>query len=144
MSGYIGTSVTSSLNHTQLQRYCYSKHFQFAVAHALGFSVFISRLLATDLNIEISTSNITHKVFSSQPPVQNWTLYTLFQCGFVSLIHGFSAATSYNWLLRVRARVGVTLRLAVYGQSVCFIIKPLETHGQNFFFSLTLAVVALM
>jgi hypothetical protein len=27
------------------------------VAHALGFSVFISRLLATDLNTEASTSN---------------------------------------------------------------------------------------
>jgi hypothetical protein len=31
--------------------------FQFTVAHALWFSVFTSRLLATDLNIEISASN---------------------------------------------------------------------------------------
>jgi hypothetical protein len=31
--------------------------FQFTVAHELGFSVSTSRLLATDLNTEISTSN---------------------------------------------------------------------------------------
>jgi hypothetical protein len=31
--------------------------FQFTFAHALGFPVFISRLLATDLNAKISTSN---------------------------------------------------------------------------------------
>jgi hypothetical protein len=31
--------------------------FQFTVAHALGFFAFTSRLLATDLNTEISTSN---------------------------------------------------------------------------------------
>jgi hypothetical protein len=33
----------------QLQRYRYSTHFQFTVTHALGFSVFTSRNLATDL-----------------------------------------------------------------------------------------------
>jgi hypothetical protein len=57
MIGFIGTSVTNSLNHTQLQGYRYSIHFQFNVAHSLGSSVFASRLLATDLNTEISTSN---------------------------------------------------------------------------------------
>jgi hypothetical protein len=31
--------------------------FHFTVAHALGFSIFTSRLLATDLNTETSTSN---------------------------------------------------------------------------------------
>jgi hypothetical protein len=31
--------------------------FQFTVAHALGFPVFTSRLLATDLNTETITSN---------------------------------------------------------------------------------------
>jgi hypothetical protein len=33
------------------------KMFQFTVAHALGFSVSTSRVLATDLNTESSTSN---------------------------------------------------------------------------------------
>jgi hypothetical protein len=33
-----------------IQRYRYSTHFQFTVAHALGFSVFTSRVLATDLS----------------------------------------------------------------------------------------------
>jgi hypothetical protein len=34
----------------------------------------------------------------------------------------------------VKVKVKVTLRLAVYRQSVCFGVKPLETHGQNFLF----------
>jgi hypothetical protein len=54
MIGFNGTSVTSSLN---LQRYRYSTHFQFTVAHALGFSVLTSRILATDLNTETNISN---------------------------------------------------------------------------------------
>jgi hypothetical protein len=57
MIGLIGPSATSSPNHTQLQRYRSSTHFQFTVAHALGFSVPTSRILATDLNTETSTSN---------------------------------------------------------------------------------------
>jgi hypothetical protein len=57
MTGFIGTSVTGYLNHTQLQRYRYITHFQFTVPHALGFSVITSRLLATDINTETSTSN---------------------------------------------------------------------------------------
>jgi hypothetical protein len=32
-------------------------HFEFTVEHELGFSVFSSRLLATDLHAETSTSN---------------------------------------------------------------------------------------
>jgi hypothetical protein len=32
-----------------VQRYRYSTHFQFTIAHALGFSVFTSLILAMDL-----------------------------------------------------------------------------------------------
>jgi hypothetical protein len=64
MIGFIGTSVTSSLNHTQLQCYHYSIHFQFTVACALGLSIFNSRLLAMDLNTETSTSNHYEVFFS--------------------------------------------------------------------------------
>jgi hypothetical protein len=39
--------------------------FQFTVAHALGFSVSSSRLLATDLNTETSTSNHYEVFFSA-------------------------------------------------------------------------------
>jgi hypothetical protein len=39
-------------------------HFQFTVAHALGFSVSTSRLQATDLNTETITSN-HYEVFLS-------------------------------------------------------------------------------
>jgi hypothetical protein len=60
----IGTSVTSSLNYNQynsylqsIQHYRWFTHFQFTIAHALGFWISTSRLLATDLKTETSTSN---------------------------------------------------------------------------------------
>jgi hypothetical protein len=34
---------------------------------------------------------------------------------------------------KVKAKVKVTLRLAVYRQSVSLSVKPLETHDQRFF-----------
>jgi hypothetical protein len=57
MFGFISTSVTSSLNHTSIQPYRQFAQFPISVAHALGFPVFTSRLLATDFNTETSTSN---------------------------------------------------------------------------------------
>jgi hypothetical protein len=50
-------------NHSQLELiFNYNaiailRTFQFTVAHALGLSVFTSRILATELNTETSTSN---------------------------------------------------------------------------------------
>jgi hypothetical protein len=49
--------------------------FQFTVAHALGLSVFTSRLLATDLNTEISTSNY-YEVFLPFLVQSPWNLGT--------------------------------------------------------------------
>jgi hypothetical protein len=58
MNGFIGTSVTTiSLNCDHYSAIADLHTFQFTVAHALGFSVSTSRLLATDLNTETSTSN---------------------------------------------------------------------------------------
>jgi hypothetical protein len=62
MIGFISTSVTSSLNHTY---YSAITDLQFTLAHALGFSVSTSRLLATDLNTEIKTSDHYEVVLSS-------------------------------------------------------------------------------
>jgi hypothetical protein len=42
----------------QLQRYHYSKHFQFTVAHALEFSVFTNRFATTNLYSLKVTSNV--------------------------------------------------------------------------------------
>jgi hypothetical protein len=56
MIGFIGTSVTISVNYNQYSAMA-DLRVQSTVAHALGFSVSTSRLLATDLNIETSTSN---------------------------------------------------------------------------------------
>jgi hypothetical protein len=57
MIGYIGTSFTITLNYYSYSADADLHNLQFTVAHALGFSVSTSRLLATDLNIETSTSN---------------------------------------------------------------------------------------
>jgi hypothetical protein len=60
--------LTPYTHHSKLQCYCWSIHTsQFTVTHALGFSVFTSRNLATDF-ITVSLSfHITHEVFFSQP-----------------------------------------------------------------------------
>jgi hypothetical protein len=50
MIGFISTSVTSSLNHTYYSAVTDLHTFQSTVAHALGFFVFTSCHLATDLN----------------------------------------------------------------------------------------------
>jgi hypothetical protein len=57
MIGFIGTWFTVFLNYNQYNTIADLHKLQFTVAHALGFSVFTSRLLGTDLNTETSTSN---------------------------------------------------------------------------------------
>jgi hypothetical protein len=51
MIGFISILVTSSFNHTYYSAITDLHNLQFTVVHALGFSVSISRLLATDLNL---------------------------------------------------------------------------------------------
>jgi hypothetical protein len=46
----------------------------------------------------------------------------------------FDPATTRVDINRVRVRVTVTLRVAVYRQSICLGDKPLETHDQQFYF----------
>jgi hypothetical protein len=57
MVGFICTSIISYLNYTYYNAIADFHNLHFTVAHALGSSVFTSRLLATDLNTEISISN---------------------------------------------------------------------------------------
>jgi hypothetical protein len=61
MIGFIGTSVTRSLlitlKYRQYSAIADLHNLQFTVTDALGFSVFTSRLIATDPNTETSTSN---------------------------------------------------------------------------------------
>jgi hypothetical protein len=64
MIGFIGTSITISLNYNQYSAIADLLTFQFTIAHALGFSVSTSHLLATDLNTEMITSN-HYEVFLS-------------------------------------------------------------------------------
>jgi hypothetical protein len=56
MIGFIGTSVTLSLNYSQYSDIADLHNLQLTVIQTLGFSVFTSYLLATDLNTETSAS----------------------------------------------------------------------------------------
>jgi hypothetical protein len=63
MIEFISTLVTTSLNYSQYRKYSAIADlhtFHFTVAHALGFSVFTSHLLATDLNTETITVSLSH------------------------------------------------------------------------------------
>jgi hypothetical protein len=57
MIEFICTLITSSLNHTYCSAIADVHNLQFTVAHALGFSVSTIRLLATDLDTEITASD---------------------------------------------------------------------------------------
>jgi hypothetical protein len=57
MIGFIGTSVSISLNYNYYSTITDLYTFQSTVAQALGFSVSTTCLLATDFNTEIGTSN---------------------------------------------------------------------------------------
>jgi hypothetical protein len=60
MIGFIGTLVKPLLITLKYRKYSAIANLHtldITAAHALGFSVFTSRLLATDLNTETSTSD---------------------------------------------------------------------------------------
>jgi hypothetical protein len=139
---------------------------QFTVAHALGFSVTNSRLLATDLNTNTITSNY-YEVFLSSlhleshciPPSQsvfNLTLQfancsevycagsnSLFNCLQLLCAIVFTFSLLNSNLIQVKAKV--TLQMAVYSKSVRPSGKPIEAHDQSsFFFNWTLELIYFM
>jgi hypothetical protein len=73
MIGFLNSLVTHALLityklHRQYSAIADLHTFQFTVAHALGFSVSTSHLLATDLHAETSiqiATCITHEIFQS-------------------------------------------------------------------------------
>jgi hypothetical protein len=79
MIGFISTSVTISLNYNQCSDIADLHILQFNVAHALGFSVFTSRLLATELstsdNYEVLLPLLVQSHWNSSALcwTQNWT-----------------------------------------------------------------------
>jgi hypothetical protein len=56
MIKFIGTLVTRSLNYNQYSAIADLHNLQFTVTHVLGFSVFTSRLLVTELSLRRQTS----------------------------------------------------------------------------------------
>jgi hypothetical protein len=105
MIGFIGTSFTVCLNYNEYSAIAILHNLEFTVAHALGFSVFTRRLLATDLNTETSTSNHYEVIlpFLVQSP---WNLgihvktLPLAESGLVFYSHGTVNAENTVLLLR--------------------------------------------
>jgi hypothetical protein len=85
MIGFISTSVTSSLNYHYYSAMADSHTLQPTVAHALVSSVSTSRLLATDLNTEISSPN-HYEVFLSFLVQSSWNLRTQLETLLDSLL----------------------------------------------------------
>jgi hypothetical protein len=75
MIEFISTLVTIPHNYNQYSAIADIHAFRFTVAHALGFSVFTSRPLATDLNTESSASN-HYEVFLPFLVQSPWNLGT--------------------------------------------------------------------
>jgi hypothetical protein len=73
MIGFIFTSVTIYPNYNLRSSIFDLRTLQFTVAHALGFSVSTSRLLATDLHTDTNTSN-HYEVFLSFLVQSLWNL----------------------------------------------------------------------
>jgi hypothetical protein len=108
MIGFIGASFTVSLNYSQYSGIADLLTFQFTVAHVLGFSVSTSRLLATDLNTETSTSEhyevfllflFSHSRTSELNQKFSWTGLSLDASGFVLYSRGTVTAENTALLL---------------------------------------------
>jgi hypothetical protein len=67
MIGFIGTLYTQFGTTSNYIAIADLHTLQFTVKHVPGFSVFISRILATDFIIVSLSLQITHEVFFSQP-----------------------------------------------------------------------------
>jgi hypothetical protein len=79
MIGFIGIFVTNSLNHTYYSTITDLHNILFTVARALGFSVFSSYLLATDLNtgtVPVSMKN-TLQILHAKSSLHNCILATI-------------------------------------------------------------------
>jgi hypothetical protein len=123
---------------------------QFTVPHALRFSFFTGRILATDLSqshcnfkshMKISCHSLifflpfllSHLLLPS--PELDPILFRLLFCIPCFLL--------LRCRVRDRARVKVTLRLAICRQSIRLGDEPLETNGHNFFSQLNTCVDSL-
>jgi hypothetical protein len=113
--------LTAELRHGQISLY-YSTHKNFSSLPDFQLSTELSRLLH-HLPTAKCQSNSLLQLQSLLTSLRGVQLY----CQI------WTDSLSYFFSVRVRVRVIVTLRLAVYLQSVRLGDKPLETHDQHFF-----------
>jgi hypothetical protein len=118
--GFIGTSVTISLNYNQYSVIADLHTFQFTVAHALGFSVSTSRLLATDLNngyvFTVSTLSVSwQRILTHERSLQ------------ITMKSSSTQFSSANSLSQIRCMTGISR--SEFSTAVCRCIPILLTPG---------------
>jgi hypothetical protein len=112
MTGFIDPSLYHlSHNYNQYSAIADLHIFQFTVAHALTFSVFTSRILATDLNTETITSNhyevflpfLVQSFLNADPPELDQIIhFSSFLTLYSSVLQIDAARTTYKTLLLLR------------------------------------------
>jgi hypothetical protein len=127
MIGFIGHLTQSTRNYKWVRAIAELHTLQFTVTNTLRFSVFTSCILATVFNvvvIPVYCKCSTHEVFFAQPN------------SFIAISSQSSSTTCHLYWPKVKVKIKVTLRLAVYSQSVRLGVKPLKTRYKIFFFRL--------
>jgi hypothetical protein len=122
----------SYFNYNQYNTLADLHTLQFTVAHTLGLSVPSSRLLVTDLNTETITSN-HYEVFFPSVTLNSSVLICTKLIFTIAKDMLHPRPCTLNCAALHYSKLEVTLRLAVYRQSVCLGVEPLENHDQNFF-----------
>jgi hypothetical protein len=101
-----------------------------------SYTVFLWGALSderTGLYFVFAAGPLQRSLFRDRVPWHSWSYFTV-----IDLRLPFSSppttrrVTVETRVSRFKVQVKVTLRLAVYRQSDCLSVKPLETHDQNF------------
>jgi hypothetical protein len=136
--------ITGPLN--GVQTCAWSLHRSWRLNACLSYYGVMLRSLNTGYIMEAAPIIQNYWVFGLCPSsgILETRKHNVLETGFVSVLRWggntstqlgpLESANLNHWTAPVKVSVRVTLRLAVYRQSVCFVDKPLETHDQHSFF----------
>jgi hypothetical protein len=133
MIEFISTSVTFSLIHTQYSAIADLHTLQFTVAHAIGFSVLTSRILATDLNTGTNISN-HYEVFLPLLVQSPWNIGTqlkLFLATSELVLYSCGTDNAENTVLLLCSADHTENTIHVIAKH-CWVVTPLRLRGSLF------------